>query len=1437
MPLLGGIFKKKSRTQVSDGQYSHSPSSAKSDADSTLSSPTSEYIKTDTAIPSSPNGSNTLHPNNNLSSRSLYPNAAASSSRLKLGFGRKKGSAAGSAVGSTHDDEDYFAPPRPNFSGRKSTSAASDSDLTQVRPLGPPPSKSALFAAQEGALSTRSLPNETVSQTVSTHSPVPSKKRPSIFPWSTKSQPSTTSKASSKQLKSNDVLSPITANEDSFNLKSFRHVRAPSTEPPLNSSSSSLIPPPVPGARPRNGSVGSDSSQRISVAAFREAQARRSAAGSPVPSLRSPSPHGIPSLPLSQSSLGDTPHTHPRLGNSPPKQRRRSSLALGYTSSDDEEESSEEESEDDEDGTGLSRRRTVTHRMNSGGSGVDGKNRGRATQSELGHGSSSSSSTHQFNRGDGGLAQSPRSTLQSNANVNVSGVRPRASASTSAITPNAAAKRASVLAAANSEMAMAHVQEKSNPSTKTSSQDSDESEDDAPLATLVAPRRPGSALSLGPNTSQPNRPKPLIDINTLAGPNKRPPESGAKSQAGFTGGSTLLSGVGSSQPSASAMSSVTSTSPPIRFISPPSSPKGTYKALSSAPASNSAPQTPSSRKAPARKDTDTSSIVTTNTSSSGGQSAQDSGKKRDNLSERLNRVTQTRLGSSSPFNSPFNSPSINAKPSGPDSGGGGGGGAVIPRTTSPVQLTESPVATGQTNGWHGRGHGHRRASSDYTLRLDTYTSASTSSSPPPSSVLPQSSTVTSPISAISATDAKEEEEEMEDLASLLGPGIKLVTRNGEDPPESPEALKPDLPPFRREAPASPGRIAPVVIKERPPVSSFSVTSRPQNKQSLSVGEGVMEKKMTTTTTTTTILTASSSETSSSSSTTSTMRAAITLNDPPIASTRQRSTTVTAAVTPTTSEISTITQSKSSSSIAAPVPKLVPVAKPRAPVKRTTVVSSSSESSSSSSSEESESESEQPKQLSSVPPTQGSGSGSAASEASSSPPVSRRTANPNSNINTSQRPRSSTMSNLVPVAASQSLPTWNNPHARPTKPFAVSRESPASSTGDSSSGRVPTTPGDGSDIGGSDFGGRFSSSQDSSASRPKVARHDSPYNSQQKQYSGGASGLGLNKQHKRASVSFDEKTISKALGNQTPEEEEERRRERRRSEAKAAIELGNVINGRGPVDDDDDDDDLPISQTAPGMGTMNPMMTGAMPMMPGFPSQAGTPGWGSWPQMPPANPQMAQFMVPPPNDPAFFAAHQQAMMIAKQAYQMAVAQQAMAAAAEEWERGSTIGGFSSSQSMYGGVSNSPMMGSPYGMGMGMGMGGGNGWSTGSVIFPSGPRSSVYGGGAQSEYGGGGGRGGGWNSSRSVYGESFGPSSTPERQNRPSFGQRSSVFNPRDSSYFPPVPPIPQQHKNSSRPSPPAAASAAGNPRNRAISQPSSPARPQKKAPPSSWKAGI
>jgi len=94
--------------------------------------------------------------------------------------------------------------------------------------------------------------------------------------------------------------------------------------------------------------------------------------------------------------------------------------------------------------------------------------------------------------------------------------------------------------------------------------------------------------------------------------------------------------------------------------------------------------------------------------------------------------------------------------------------------------------------------------------------------------------------------------------------------------------------------------------------------------------------------------------------------------------------------------------------------------------------------------------------------------------------------------------------------------------------------------------------------------------------------------------------------------------------------------------------------------------------------------------------------------------------PPGADMHYLAAHQQAMMIAKQTYQMAVAQQAMAAAAEQWERSSNVSGIP-------------------------------GWGGGSVIFP-GPAQSVY---AGSVVGGSSTYGGGWGS-RSVYGESFGPS---------------------------------------------------------------------------------
>ncbi|KAJ7146575.1 hypothetical protein C8R44DRAFT_757815 [Mycena epipterygia] len=454
-----------------------------------------------------------------------------------------------------------------------------------------------------------------------------------------------------------------------------------------------------------------------------------------------------------------------------------------------------------------------------------------------------------------------------------------------------------------------------------------------------------------------------------------------------------------------------------------------------------------------------------------------------------------------------------------------------------------------------------------------------------------------------------------------------------------------------------------------------------------------------------------------------------------------------------------------------------------------------------------------------------------------------------NANLRARQRSSTMMPLgttAPIPAPAASPSASPPStsasqlSNPTRPFAAPRmvrNSPASSTGDSSSGPAPLTPRDGSDFGGS---------------------------SVREEWSGGVSGLvpsGKRMPHQRRSVSFDfeeevggdgkGKAKAKAKPRETPVQEEERRRERRRSEARAAIELGNVINGRGPIADDDEDgdqdsdDDLPITQSRMnpmmgnvagpmGMGMNIPMnnmgmqMGMNMPMGFGSPPGSMAPGWPGWQQQ--ASPSMlspAQFMVPPPADPNFFAAHQQAMMIAKQAYQMAVAQQAMAAAGDEWERGSNIGstygGGGGRASVYGGstVGPSPPMGTPFGMMQSPGIGG---WSPGGGMFPSAPRSMYGGGGARSEYGGGGG-GGGWSSSRSVYGEAFGPST--ERYSRSGSSGNLAAQAKTSSGYFPPVPAVPQGQ--SGRPGP-------GNPRQRTASQPASPSRtgaPRK--PPSSWKA--
>lgn len=266
----------------------------------------------------------------------------------------------------------------------------------------------------------------------------------------------------------------------------------------------------------------------------------------------------------------------------------------------------------------------------------------------------------------------------------------------------------------------------------------------------------------------------------------------------------------------------------------------------------------------------------------------------------------------------------------------------------------------------------------------------------------------------------------------------------------------------------------------------------------------------------------------------------------------------------------------------------------------------------------------------------------------------------------------------------------------------------------------------------------------------------------------------------------------------------------------------MINGRGPVhldEDDDEEDDQPINQTRAGQvmvggggvpSRLSNLSPGSIPTPMGF-SPTGATNWGG------ATPGLSPWpMISPPTpDATFLAAHQQAMMIAKQAYQMAVAQQAIAAAGEQWERGSTM-------SFGGGGPGSP----PFGMSMGglpVSMGGG--WSSaGSMIFPSSSRSLYNGGAAQSEYGGG--HGGNWSSSRSVYGEAFGD----HRSSR----MISPPHNRTSPGYFPPPPPVPQQQEQQSQ------MQSNRNPRSRAISQPASPNRSggaRRAPPPSSWKASA
>ena len=449
---------------------------------------------------------------------SVYPNLPSSSSKLRLPFSRKKSAATTTSTTSiTLESQSTFSlspsPPRPSYLTRTSTASDSDNSVhDNNRRLRPPPSKSAIFAAYADphvVLSTRSLPDDRSSSrrpetpppplplqvppAISKDSDTKHSKKRSFFTWGSKSTPNTPLGPSSSPhyLKKNLPDSPT--EDNSFNLKAFRHVSGTTT---TNASDISIAAP-----RPRQPSIASESSQRISVAAFRELQARRSTADSPVPSFRAPSPGPAHARAMGSTSpfgSNSRPQSVPRENLT--QKRRSSNLAL--TSESDENYSEQEDDDSDADdlrstsqhrhipltrGEGLHRQRTVTKR-NSANTDGDERPRFRATKSESGHSSSFTSQSQlqsQFMAGRSRPSPSPAPPVpsqmsgqrswfggakQSNGNGNANAqasethqeepqqrsqsslgftppTRQRASMSVSAIMPNAAAKRASMIVA------------------------------------------------------------------------------------------------------------------------------------------------------------------------------------------------------------------------------------------------------------------------------------------------------------------------------------------------------------------------------------------------------------------------------------------------------------------------------------------------------------------------------------------------------------------------------------------------------------------------------------------------------------------------------------------------------------------------------------------------------------------------------------------------------------------------------------------------------------------------------------------------------------------------------------------------------------------------------------------------------------------------------
>lgn len=644
----------------------------------------------------------------------------------------------------------------------------------------------------------------------------------------------------------------------------------------------------------------------------------------------------------------------------------------------------------------------------------------------------------------------------------------------------------------------------------------DSDSDNAPLAGLVPPRRPGSALSQVSNTSLQTRGpaargmvKPLIDINELS--NKKPSIGPYRSDDdGFTKGGLLASHLSSSEGSG------VSVKAPASVLLPPNPSSGSIGlsgVISAPPNLTSFMSSPSPPKKVQACTLDARPTTVLNRHQPQPVQQYDTRKEKDSNPERRRDGLTERLAKL-------------AKGKGRDSidASTSLGFSGMMRSTSPPSPQHPVPQTGPAS------------SSKHSAQKLSVPPTGKPSPPDNDLICGVDDSILHLI--LNIEDSNMSSASVPTTTSAQGGEEAGLTSESEsDGYGEPERKK------EKKGKES-DRIAPILIKQREPPSSFSVMSRPPMSRHL---KDDLRSPLTAASLNTNASTKANTKSNAGSGKSSVISDSLSTvsNLKPNSNLTSFSPSTTSSSNTTRKRSSTLIPSSATSTLAASSPSSSTFfgasssfTKPNTPSRgELSVVSLSNTNSTETSRSKSSSVNTD---------------GFLKTIASGGNSINVRSVDPAHTL----RQRSSTMVTMMP--SSTSSQNKNNSRAIiastvPVKPFAARRDSPASSTGDSSSGLAPLTPKDGSDIG--------------SKTIPSSRRE------RKDEWSSGVSGLSVastkggmrsrevandpNKHLQGRSVSFNDDVRVEENGKNEVENENDaeiRRKERRRGEAKAAIEV-------------------------------------------------------------------------------------------------------------------------------------------------------------------------------------------------------------------------------------------------------------------------------------------